>query len=130
MTSLADQLGVDLSSESQCRAVFLEESDARLIRDLIELRLQLGVSQQDLADRVGVAQSTIAAFERYDNDPKLSTIRRYAHALGALIRHSVERDRGQLVHVGGWDADATLSFTMRRAIKKDTSSAAWSRVSA
>ena len=126
MTTLADQLGVDLSSQSQCRAVFLEESDSRLIRDLIELRVRLGLSQQDLADRLDIAQSTIASFERYDNDPKLSTIRRYAHALGALVSHSVEE--GELPRTHDWYADATLSFSMRVSMKREAPGKGWSDV--
>jgi transcriptional regulator with XRE-family HTH domain len=128
MTSLADLLGVDLSSASECRAVFLEESDARLIRDLVELRVRLGLSQKDLADRLEIAQSSIAAFERYDNDPKLSTIRRYAHALGALVSHSVEEDRGQLPNTRDWEADATLSFSMRVSMKREIPGRGWSEV--
>ncbi len=44
-----------------------------------------------------VTQSTISTFESMENDPKLSTIRRYAGAIGVLIRHHVEDDTGQLL---------------------------------
>lgn len=92
MKDLESALGIDLSSASQRRAITLTENDADLIRDLIALREEQGLSQQVVAERLGVTQATISAFERYDNDPKLSTIRRYAHAVGAFVDHSVSKD--------------------------------------
>jgi len=78
------------------RAKVLADNDASLIRSLIQVRKDKGLSQSDIADRMGITQPAIAAFERYDNDPKLSTVRRYAHAVGALITHTVAADEGQL----------------------------------
>lgn len=74
------------------RARILAENDLDLLFELVKLRKVHGLSQQDLAERLGVTQATIASFERHDNDPKLSTIRRYAHAVGALVHHVVEPD--------------------------------------
>jgi transcriptional regulator with XRE-family HTH domain len=125
MSTLADKLGIDLSSPTQRRAITLEENDARFIQELIALRRRLGLTQQDVADRLGVAQSTIAAFERYDNDPKLSTVRRYAHAVGALVHHAVEEDRGDVTGYEGWPADAVVNITMRRQQRLATRSG-WS----
>ena len=65
-----------------------EEHEIMLTR-LIQAREHAGLSQRDIAKLIGVSQPTIAAFERHDNDPKLSTIRRYALAVGALIEHRV-----------------------------------------
>lgn len=50
------------------------------------------MSQAEVAQLIGVSQPTIAIFERYDNDPKLSTLYRYAHAVGATIKHTVYVD--------------------------------------
>ncbi|MDN5558781.1 MAG: helix-turn-helix domain-containing protein [Ruaniaceae bacterium] len=42
-----------------------------------------------MAKLLGVSQQAINKFERYDSDPKLSTIRRYANAVGVLVEHRV-----------------------------------------
>lgn len=76
------------------RAQILALEDERLHADLIRLREEQGLTQQQVADLLGVTQPTIAAFERYDNDPRLSTVRRYALAIGALVEHTVTRDDG------------------------------------
>ena len=56
-----------------------------LLADLISQRKTKGMTQSDVADAIGVTRTAITAFERYDGDPKLSTIVRYAMAVGAKI---------------------------------------------
>lgn len=110
MTSLDDILGVE-DTPSQRLATALVDSDVQLIRTLIELRKHRELSQKDIADALGLTQPTIAAFERYDNDPRLSTVRRYAHAVGAYVQHMVEEDRGQELRTSGWAGRDSLGAT-------------------
>lgn len=57
-----------------------------LAGDLIELRQRLGLSQQQLADQSGVAQSEISRIERGAVHPTDTTWARLAEALGAEVR--------------------------------------------
>lgn len=68
----------------------LVESHDQLLSSLIGLRKTHRLTQDAVAERMGVSQPTVAAFERYDANPTLSTIRRYALAVGASIEHRVE----------------------------------------
>ncbi|WP_243077346.1 helix-turn-helix domain-containing protein [Microbacterium sp. SS28] len=104
MTNLLSALTGGRLSPSQRRAKELAKADYRLLSSLVQVRKDLSLSQQDVADRLGVTQPTVAAFERSDADPKLSTIRRYAHAVGAIVTHSVEIDQGQYERVADWSA--------------------------
>lgn len=110
MSSLEEILGIDPSDPEMMRSMALAEGDHQFLRGLVRLRRDLGLTQQDVAERLGIRQATVAAFERYDNDPKLSTIRRYAQVVGLLIAHKVEVDNGQLLQqdtlawTGGWQA--------------------------
>lgn len=61
-----------------------------MLDDLLELRKRKGMTQQDIADAIGVTRTAVTAFERYDSDPKLSTIIRYALAVGARLNIAVE----------------------------------------
>lgn len=90
-----DFLDLETETPSERRARVLARSDSELLLDLIALRKSKGITQAALASRMGVTQATVASFERYDSDPKLSTVRRYAHAIEALIKHVVEPDVGQ-----------------------------------
>ena len=67
MTSVSD---VSLAR----RADLLVDARDRLLEDLVSLRKEHKLSQQTVAERVGVSQPTVAAFERYDANPTVSTI--------------------------------------------------------
>jgi len=68
---------------------------------LIQARRDAGLSQRELADYLGVKQATISRFESPENDPRLSTIRRYATAVGALIAHRVTTE-SRMFRSDGW----------------------------
>lgn len=90
MAGVWEALGMSEETPADRLAYDLADQDAQLKIDLVQAREDRGMSQQDVADRLGVTQATVSAFERYDNDPKLSTIRRYALAVGAQVCHSVD----------------------------------------
>lgn len=101
MDQLADLLGIDLSSPEMVRADHLAQEDQRLMDELVKVRVDRGISQRDVARIMGVSQPRVCQFEASGSNPRLSTIRRYAMAVGALIRHTVEPDHGQLFD-GSW----------------------------
>jgi transcriptional regulator with XRE-family HTH domain len=82
-------------SQLEQQAMFLADADSDMRARLVELRKKSGLNQTEVGRRMGISQESVAAFERYDNDPKLSTLRRYALAVGARIGHSVEMFDGQ-----------------------------------
>ncbi|MFL6162712.1 MAG: helix-turn-helix domain-containing protein [Jatrophihabitantaceae bacterium] len=53
---------------------------------LIALRSELGISQREVARRMGVRQPTVSQFENESSDPRISTLQRYARALNARVR--------------------------------------------
>lgn len=74
------------------RADSLTEDHERLLAALIALRKKHGITQAIVAERMGVSQPTVAGLERYDANPTLSTIRRYALAVGARLLTTVIDD--------------------------------------
>lgn len=98
------------SSPSRKRALALARADHELHAALLRARRQQNLTQVQVAELMGVKQPTVASFERYDNDPRLSTIRRYAHAVGVTISHTVLLDGAEIgcgwVRVG----EARLQF--------------------
>ena len=73
----------------EARADALIASDSQLLEKLVALRRRHGLSQSDVAMRMGVSQPTVSAFEKYDSNPRLSTIRRYALAVEGNVSHAV-----------------------------------------
>ena len=60
----------------------MAEQRAGLVRELVEQRLAAGLSQTEVAARMGTSQSAVARLESGTLDVRLSTLDRYAAALG------------------------------------------------
>lgn len=69
--------------------------DGQLVEQLKAIREQQGVTQEELAFRMGITQPAVSSIESGNTDPKLGTLRRYANALGCVITHHVETDDGR-----------------------------------
>jgi transcriptional regulator with XRE-family HTH domain len=52
-------------------------------------RIRQGISQHELANRIGMKQPQLAKIERMESTPSLTTLNRYAHGLGLEIRMTV-----------------------------------------
>jgi predicted transcriptional regulator len=57
---------------------------------LLSLRKDLGLSQAEVAERMGTSQSAVARFEAGELDVRLSTVERYTVALGARLEWRIE----------------------------------------
>ncbi|MGX4711157.1 MULTISPECIES: helix-turn-helix domain-containing protein [Rhodococcus] len=53
--------------------------------ELAAARRRQGLSQTLVAARMGTSQSAVARLERGDLDPRLSTLERYAQAVGQTV---------------------------------------------
>ena len=59
---------------------------------LTALRHRIGLSQAEVAQRMGTSQSAVARFEAGDLDVRLSTVERYASALGGKLEWRIEHE--------------------------------------
>jgi len=59
-----------------------------LARELIAARTSAGLTQADVAERMGTEQSTVARLESGTGTPSLRSVQRYAQAVGrrAVVR--------------------------------------------
>jgi len=66
---------------------FKEMSERRkaLAEELVTRRVALGLSQTEVAARMGTSQSAVARLEAGQSDVRLSTLERYAAAVGQAI---------------------------------------------
>ncbi|XBH22190.1 helix-turn-helix transcriptional regulator [Jonesiaceae bacterium BS-20] len=72
------------------RATAFALDHLELIESLVKIRKMHGLSQAEIATRMGISQPAVASFERYDSNPTLATIRRYALVVGATMKTIVE----------------------------------------
>ncbi|WP_227985589.1 helix-turn-helix domain-containing protein [Nocardia spumae] len=84
-------LGIDTSDPEEALARDLVEADHDMLEALVHIRKSVAkMSGAEVADRMGRHRSVVTNFEKLTADPHLSTIRRYAHAIGARVTHHVE----------------------------------------
>ena len=92
MTSLDDFLPEEFRTPEARLYRKLAREDQRLLGELVEIRKLRGLTQEQVADSLGLSQATISAFERIGNDPHLSTLRRYCRAIGVMVTHHLDAD--------------------------------------
>ncbi len=63
----------------------MAERRQQLMRDLVARRQELGLSQTVVAARMGTSQSSVARIESGAADVRLTTLERYAAALGRQL---------------------------------------------
>lgn len=89
-SKLLEMLGIDLEDPQQLLEVQLSEEDHGLIENLIRARERRNMGQKDVAKAIKRDPATVSNFERLGGDPHMSTVRRYAAAVGVRVRHIVE----------------------------------------
>jgi transcriptional regulator with XRE-family HTH domain len=76
---------------------FREMAERRraLSAELTERRRALGLSQTEVAARMGTSQSAVARLESGSGDVRLSTVERYAAAVGRSLDWSLSANKGE-----------------------------------
>ena len=87
---LADFLDETIASRTVANPAFprLVAAAARrreLVRELVALRASQGLSQMTVAERMGTSQPVVARLEAGDLDSRISTLERYADAVGVEL---------------------------------------------
>ena len=73
------------------QAARMAEDRSRLVRELAEQRQAAGLSQTEVAARMGTSQSAVARLESGTADVRASTLERYAAAVGGQITWRLDR---------------------------------------
>ncbi|WP_125713586.1 helix-turn-helix domain-containing protein [Companilactobacillus kedongensis] len=73
-------------------ATLISKDEMKVVETLSQLhksRIKSGVTQKELAERIGMQQPQLAKIERMDSMPTLVTLNRYARGLGMEIKMSL-----------------------------------------
>ena len=82
-------LKAELLADPSTRAAYdAQAEEFALARELIAARTQAGLTQADVAERMGTTQSTVARLEGGKAVPSMRSLQRYAQAVGcrAVVR--------------------------------------------
>ena len=65
------------------------EPEYRIVGSVMKKRIDKGMTQAELAEKIGTKQSAIARFESGDYNPSISMLNKIANALGAKLKISI-----------------------------------------
>lgn len=82
---LLSQLGIDAKDETIRSSIDMHRNRSELLDRLVHIRKLHKLSQQDVADELGITRQAVSKFEQRNHDPRISTIIGYALAVGAHI---------------------------------------------
>ncbi|MFE2111484.1 helix-turn-helix domain-containing protein [Kitasatospora sp. NPDC059463] len=118
---LASLLGIDPDDPDVQRAHEDAEALMQLIQTLVAHRKSAKLTQKAVAAEMETTQSAVSDFERLGGDPRLSTIMRYARAVGLKIYvkahtdHEVTRPSSSWTPVAETEERVPSSFGRRKA---------------
>ena len=72
----------------------------RLVAELSAQRRSAGLSQTEVAARMGTSQSAVARLETGDADVRVSTLERYAAAIGSQLAWQAQASQAELGQPG------------------------------
>ena len=76
-------LKAELLANAETRAAYDAQADEFAVaRELIAARTKAGLTQADVAERMGTTQSTVARLEGGKAVPSMRSLQRYAQAVG------------------------------------------------
>lgn len=84
---IARELDQEVYSSEEALALLEKTEPVGLPRQLRELRRAAGLTQVQLAERVGIAQSQISGYESGARQPSLDTLQALATELGPITIH-------------------------------------------
>lgn len=91
MDFVEDLFGPETDSDRLAERNLLHEEE--WLARLVEMRRSSGLTQAQVGEQMGISQSGVARIEAGDRDLHLSSLRRYAIAVGAEVRHIVNPAR-------------------------------------
>ncbi len=76
------------------------DEEFRLLDEFLKARAAAGITQAELAERIGTTQSAIARLEsgKGKHSPSLATLQKYAHALGCRLELRLVRAGRKSAH--------------------------------
>lgn len=86
-----DDLDIEIAARTERnpdypRILAAAERTRALVRALAAARERAGLTQAEVARRMGTTQPAVARLERGEADPRLSTIERYAEVVGWRVQ--------------------------------------------
>ena len=85
-----------------------------MVKNLKKLRLEFGISQQQLADVIGVSQQSVNKYENHNVEPDIETLIAIAEYFNVTIDYLVGRDESRAE-----DRDSQILFNQYNLMEQE-----------
>ena len=86
MTGFDDFLKEQLKDPEIKKEYDALEPEFAIIKAIIDARAESGLTQKELSERTGIAQSDISKLENGNANPSIRTLKRLANAMGKTLK--------------------------------------------
>lgn len=88
------QLKTELFKDEEIKKAYKElEPEFLLVKRIIKKRIEKGLTQKELAQKVGTKQSAISRFESGSYNPSFSFLKKLANAMDSELKISLTEQR-------------------------------------
>lgn len=91
MPTFSELVGQVRSDDSYGLALQNSTTSYDFMFSLVQARKDSGLKQADVAEGMGITQQAVSRIEAMDGDPALSTLRRYATAIGVTLELKIDK---------------------------------------
>ena len=88
MTSYEKYFAEQMQNEEFRKEYEALEPEFAIIQAIIDARQETGLTQRELSERTGIAQSDISKLENGNANPSIRTLKRLAEAMGKQLKIS------------------------------------------
>ena len=88
MTNYDEYFAEQMNNEEFRKEYESLEPEFAIIHAIIDARQEAGLTQKELSDRTGIAQSDISKLENGNANPSIRTLKRLAEAMGKHLKIS------------------------------------------
>lgn len=88
MTNYDEYFAEQMNNEEFRKEYESLEPEFAIIQAIIDARQEAGLTQKELSDRTGIAQSDISKLENGNANPSIRTLKRLAEAMGKHLKIS------------------------------------------
>ena len=85
MKTLKEHIKEQLKNPEFAKEYDALDEEYEIIRQIIHARIAAGLTQKDLADRIGTRQSNVSRIENGNSNPSIATLKRIAEATGTKL---------------------------------------------
>ncbi len=85
MRTLQEHIKEQLKNPEFAKEYKALEEEYEVVRQIIQARILAGLTQKELAEKIGTRQSNVSRIENGNSNPSIATLKRIAEATGTKL---------------------------------------------